>query len=37
MDADHYCDECGDLRDAPGICAACASFETIELTQREAA
>lgn len=37
MDAEHYCDECGDLRDAPGICPACARFEMIEMVEHEAA
>jgi hypothetical protein len=37
MDAEYYCDECGDLRDVPGICAECARFEMIELVEHEAA
>jgi hypothetical protein len=37
MDGEHYCDECGDLRDAPGICPACAEFDVIDRAQSEAA
>lgn len=33
---ENYCDECGDLQAAPGLCAACVTFELIERTQEEA-
>jgi hypothetical protein len=36
MDREHYCIECGDLRDAPGVCSACVTFELVDLTEREA-
>ncbi len=36
MDSEHYCAECGDLRDAPGVCSACVVFELVDLTEHEA-
>ena len=36
MDREHYCDECGDLQDTPGVCASCVSFELIARTEGEA-
>ena len=36
MDIEHYCDECGDLRQTPGVCAGCVSYELIARTEAEA-
>jgi len=36
MDSDHYCAECGDLRDVPGVCVACVTFALVDLIQHEA-
>lgn len=36
METQHYCDECGDLTETPGVCPRCVAFELIDRTEGEA-